>query len=34
MTCPYSVGALEMDVAAIVPRSGGRDYKLVHQAYR
>ena len=36
MTCPYSVGALVMDVivAAIFPRSGVRGYKLVHQAYQ
>ena len=34
MTCPYTVGALEMDVAAIFPRTGGRGYKLVHQGYQ
>ena len=34
MTCPYSVGASEMDVAAIFPKSGGRGYKIVHQAYQ
>ena len=34
MTCPYSVGALVMDVivAAIFPWSGGHGYELVHQA--
>ena len=38
MTCPYSVGALVMDVivaaTCIFPRSGGHSYKLVHQAYQ